>query len=135
DPFVTVFGPGSFTKAAACVEMPGPNPLSFRVPADPLGAAAEIEILKHGCVRRNDEGLVLRPLERYPGNFAFFGFVGPFPHDPLQRVQVFLIGGWRVRRVADAAHRPSTIFFDVDYRVPSPARRSAARRSHRSRPV
>src|SRR5262249_40586337 len=97
------------------------------VPADPLLAAADRDILEGGGERRDDEILMVRPGEGSPGGLAIVAFRGPVADGPLQLPQVLVVGRRGERRIADAAQQPFPILLDVTGGVGAPPRRPAVR--------
>src|SRR5579871_4145287 len=123
DPLVAVALPRAAAEAAVVLEHPRADLLADRVPADPLRAAADAELLDGGRELADQEILVLAPLVGDVRRLALGVRVRPLADQPLQFGQVLAMARRRERGVADAAQVPRAVALDVDDGVARPARR------------
>src|SRR5262249_58129016 len=87
-PLVAVLRPDRLSVAASRVEGPGPDLLVDRVPANPLGASVDRDTVQGGGELRDDEVLVLRPVEGGVARLPLLALARPFTDQPLAVLQV-----------------------------------------------
>ena len=134
-PLLAVLAPCALAEAAGRFERPRADVLAERVPADPLRAAADGEVLEGGRERGQQEILAFGPCERDAGRLTLVGCRLPVAGKPVQLAQMFVIARGRIGSIPNAAQEPLAVFLDVNDAVAGPTGRTTVRRQDGRGPV